>query len=396
MGKEKAVSRQGGAMTLMKIIKEIAAYHYWCRATLAALFLTSSAAVLAQQQPPGVATPPQTPGGTGAAAEATAQTAASLLRRDAPDLYTVQQGDTLWGIAQRFLNDPWRWSELWEANRDVVANPHRLYPGQTLLLDRQSGRLHLTAPLYEKRFPMVRSQAVQAIPTLPLAAIHPFLARPVVVTSQQFEGSGQIVAVDEGRTLAGLFDRVYATGVPPEATQVRLFRPLQPILARDGKRVLAYEARYLGEAEVAARDESNRGALLTITRSVSEIGVGDRLLVPEPEPLINFTPQVPDADFSAQVLTFWNPQPESGPFEVILLDAGETSGLQPGHVVALWRQPPPVAQEQQRPIVLPPRRYGLAMVFLTHAELAYALVLESSDSVRRGDRALAPGVTSAP
>ncbi len=383
-------------MTLMKIIKEITACHRWSRATLAALFLSSNLAALAQQQSPGVAALAQAPGGTGAAAEVIDRAAAPLLRHDAPDLYTVQPGDTLWGVAQRFLNDPWRWSELWEVNRNQVANPHRLYPGQTLLLDRNNGRLQLASPLYEKRFPMVRNQAVQAIPTLPLAAIHPFLARPVVVTTQQLEGSGQIVAVDEGRTIAGLFDRVYATGVPPEATHVRLFRPLQPILARDGKRVLAYEGRYLGEAEVAARDDSGRGVLLTITRSVSEIGVGDRLLVPEPEPLTNFTPKVPDADFSAQVLTFWNPQPESGPFEVILLDAGETSGLQPGHVVALWRQPPPVTHKEQRPILLPPRRYGLAMVFLTHAELAYALVLESTDSVRRGDRALAPGVTGAP
>lgn len=51
-----------------------------------------------------------------------------------PKTYTVQKGDTLWGIAKRYLGDGSRWSEIYELNRDKVSNPNLIYAGQVLAL----------------------------------------------------------------------------------------------------------------------------------------------------------------------------------------------------------------------------------------------------------------------
>jgi len=63
------------------------------------------------------------------------------LKQDAPDRYVVVPGDTLWGISGRYTDSPWRWPELWGMNREQIQNPHLIYPGYVILLDRARGRL---------------------------------------------------------------------------------------------------------------------------------------------------------------------------------------------------------------------------------------------------------------
>ena len=67
----------------------------------------------------------------------------SELAANAPDSYTVKTGDTLWDISKLFLKSPWRWPELWGMNLDQIRNPHLIYPGQVLHLDKTGGRAKL-------------------------------------------------------------------------------------------------------------------------------------------------------------------------------------------------------------------------------------------------------------
>ena len=62
-----------------------------------------------------------------------------LLKDGHPQRYVVQEGDTLWSISTQFLEDPWRWPEIWEAN-PFIDDPHLIFPGDVLVIVDKHGR----------------------------------------------------------------------------------------------------------------------------------------------------------------------------------------------------------------------------------------------------------------
>ena len=49
--------------------------------------------------------------------------------------YIVQDGDTLWDISNRFLGDPTKFNEIYDANANIIAAPELIFPGQELTIN---------------------------------------------------------------------------------------------------------------------------------------------------------------------------------------------------------------------------------------------------------------------
>src|SRR6185503_404987 len=123
------------------------------------------------------------------------------LKPNAPDRYVVVPGDTLWGIAQRFTDSPWRWPELWNMNKDDIKNPHRIYPGNVIVLDRARGRLAVEGTVQLSPRIRAESTARTVIPSIPPSAIEPFLARPLVIEYDGLDRAPTIVAAEGSRVI---------------------------------------------------------------------------------------------------------------------------------------------------------------------------------------------------
>src|SRR5215813_7034075 len=123
---------------------------------------------------------------------------AAVLKDTAPDRYIVVEGDTLWSIAGRFLQNPWQWPEIWKMNQEQIKNPNRIYPGDVIVLDRsaEEARLRLAERETVRLSPQVRIERIAAkpVPALPPAVIEPFLAKPLIVGTADLDTLPRITA----------------------------------------------------------------------------------------------------------------------------------------------------------------------------------------------------------
>ncbi|HEM45646.1 MAG TPA: LysM peptidoglycan-binding domain-containing protein, partial [Alphaproteobacteria bacterium] len=53
--------------------------------------------------------------------------------------YRVESGDTLGKIAKQFYGDAARYPALFEANKPMLKDPDKIYPGQVLRIPPQEG-----------------------------------------------------------------------------------------------------------------------------------------------------------------------------------------------------------------------------------------------------------------
>lgn len=347
----------------------------------------------------------------------------SELAPNAPDTYVVKRGDTLWDISRMYLKSPWRWPELWGMNLKALPNPHLIFPGQTLYLDKSDGYARLrTQPTggsdTVRLSPRTRTDSLAslALPTLKTHLIAPFLVEPLVADAATIEQAPRLVATTDQRVLMAAGDRVYARGNPdaPLSTKpgqprsFRVFREAIPLKDPVTGEVLGYEARYLGNAELArseTTEEISDGkgnlkqepvpATVDITSTKEEIRAGDRMLPEPPRTFKNYIPHEPQTSVNARVVSIYGSTPVAvaGQNQVIAINMGTAQGMEPGHVLTLLTQGDRVRDttaEGKPTIKLPSEHNGLAMVFLTFERVSYALLLDVRTGVRVGDRLVNP------
>ena len=322
------------------------------------------------------------------AACASAQEPAKLVDNP-PDRHIVVPGDTLWGISGKFLKEPWRWPEVWHMNKDQIRNPHRIYPGDIVLLDRSTGRpvLKIAKPVNLRLQPQVISEPIKdAIPSIPPHIIAPFISQPLVVEEDELNTAPRILAAPDDRVIMGNGDNGYVTGITDGSiANWQIYRPGKALKDPDTKEVLGYEAYYLGTARLV---EPGTPATVRILRAKEEITRGDRLIPSNESILPSYVPHKPESDIEGRIIAVFGGLVEAGRLSVVTLNKGSRDGLEPGHVVALYRNRIADTRDEQnrRELVqLPIERYGLAFVFRTFDKVSYALVMESKGSVYVND-----------
>ena len=315
-----------------------------------------------------------------------------VVREEAPDRYVVREGDTLWDIARVFLDEPWRWPDLWRVNPEI-ENPHLIYPGDEIRLRWVDGQPMLElargpgargvrlTPNQTVRFqPRVRATPLYSnIPTIDLEAIGPFLSANRVVSPTLLDQSPYVLQGESGRILVGANDQLYARGLyaaPGDTFSV--LRSAGTFVHPDTGEVLGTEAEEIGTVQVL----SSEGELSTmlVTASRADIRVGDRVVETE-ERAVNstFFPSAPDRPVDGHMLAVLDGVSQIGQYSIVALNLGSRDGIVVGNVLSVLKAGPLVRDRIANDVVrMPSTPAGLLMVFRVFEKVSYGVVLQSS------------------
>jgi LysM repeat protein len=334
------------------------------------------------------------------AAPAPAPTAAAI-NPSAPTQYTVRRGDTLWGISNVFLKNPWEWPEIWYVN-PKIQNPHRIYPGDVLVLayDKgghpqitigMAGALHLN--------PALRSSPLDdAIPTIPYASIAAFLSRPAVLSREDVKKAPYVLAFPDEHQAAGDDQVVYARGLAssPTGSRYSVMHIGDPIVDPETGKTLGFEGIYAATAVVQRPAAVTRTVLVDAARETLR---GDCMVPDSSTTPLSLSFRAPSQKVKGQIISVINNVELIGQYDIVAINRGARDGVGPGTVLAIDeagdvvpdRGPASYADTDRNllgltnTVRLPAERAGTLLVFKSYDDLSFGLVVGASTPMRVAD-----------
>jgi hypothetical protein len=309
--------------------------------------------------------------------------------------YTVVAGDTLWDIARRFLDDPWRWRELWQDN-PRIRDPHRIYPGDTIrYVEDGQGHGHIT--LSRRALPVVKLSPharveplpPEPVPTVSKVVLDKFLVQARVVDKQTLKQAPYILGSAERRLLGGAApDEVYAMGLNNDGWVDYAVYKRGTTYRNDGGDVLGYELVHVADAKLLRYGQPS---LLRLVQTSFGVNKGDLVLPRPPEQAYRFLPQPPPVGAQGHILSVFGGIRMIGQYDSVALDLGKAEDIVPGQVFAVLQ--PRDAQRDPRSGKLVQgydRRAGLLMVYQVYEHISHAVVMEARVPLRVHDLVAAP------
>ena len=350
-----------------------------------------------------------------------------VLVDDYPTSYVVQEGDTLWDIAGKFLRDPERWPQIWQAD-EYLDNPDLLYPGDTLRLSILGGTPRIFVLRgnrgVAKVSPQVREQALQsAIPAIALESIENSFTKNRIISLATFDAAPYIIANDGDNLVIGTGDEVFARGSFLYGTtsfeiyragrtyygEAQKVKRAYGLFSTTEQEVLGLEAEYLGFASIIENVESDMRKLL-INNSAKEIRVGDRLLIREVASIdATIFPTEPSENMSGKIVAFLGEEVLASQLDTVVINLGSADNLVVGDILSIQREGSNMSDQHEREkmpfrdrmralfnedrrdrVEIPGNEIGTLLVYKTFDKLSYAVILASTQPVEIANNVVSP------
>jgi hypothetical protein len=301
-------------------------------------------------------------------------------QQEEPTIYVIKKGDTLWGLSDRFIKDPYYWPNLWAKNQ-VITNPHLIYPGQKVRI-------------YPDRIELVEDGQ----PGFKTAATIPDQITPErTFTATGSEGflldsemnpSGEIIQTTQGRLMVGQDDIVYTdigtAGGAKSGNAYSIYRQAKPVNHPITGDFMGYKYLDLGSLKLTEMEQNGSRAL--IIKSYLEIGSGC-ILLPYQDKRREVSLKSATKSLDGFIIDSRLSNLTIGAGDVVYLDLGSQKGVETGNMIYVVRDIKPDPDHVTRDdIKLPQEIIGALVVVETGAKTSTALVVKSVEEIHLGDQ----------
>lgn len=337
--------------------------------------------------------------------QASPNTPPPSLKANAPHVYVVKKGDTLWDISGKFLKKPWRWPEIWASNKHV-KNPHWIYPGDRLLLCSLNGKpligkdegdgctgiiARYTGKTTQKVYPQIRIEELDnSVPVIPLQNIKQWLNQNIVINVESVKDLPYVLGNEDNRVITGKGQKIYIRG---EGVQIggrySVFRETTPYIFQDknGNKINA-GIELVQVAAGLAVEQKNDISTLELTDSYQqEVRRGD-LVLPEYQaelPTMFYPTAKNEVLAGGKIIRVLDSISRAASHSVVTLDRGMLEGAKLGQVFSISQRGEIVKDPKtKKNVELPDQKIGHLMVFKTFDHVSYAYVLDSTLPIKVG------------
>ncbi len=316
-----------------------------------------------------------------------------VLRDDHPRRYAVMPGDTIWDISATFLEQPWRWQELWPEQEDTT-----LYPGDVIhVQDNGHTQPQLQLATGERPTirltPEVRVETISApVPTIEREALRGFIDNSVIFSEADWQGAPYIIGGADGRPLMATGNAIFARGSDFVERSYRIYRPEGELRHPDNNAFIGFSMLYIGEAELEREGDP---ATLRVVSSRREVRAEDRLWpasAVDSQEVFTFNPVAAPADSYGRVLGVQGRNSLTiGRYDTVVISLGAEDGMQQGSVLEVLTPGPQLTDPRTGETVnLPQERAGLVMLYKIFDRASYGIVTEAIRDIRIADQVREP------
>lgn len=328
--------------------------------------------------------------------------AAFAAQKSAPTVYIVKKGDTLWGLSDRFMKDPYYWPDLWARNPQNIGNPHFIYPGQKLKI--YPDRIEVESVKTEAPAPPAAEKSAEAPKAAPAAPPPPVASEPQeqvaeerhftvnggegFIAGDEFKPVGFVIAGQHNRQIFAVDDVIYTDiGRARKGKVGDRFNALKRYSAISHpvtNQILGYRVVPLGTIQLTEMAEKSSKALITETFLEIEPGAA---LLPYTNKKKEVSLKAPDVDLVGYIVETRTGIQALAAGDIAYIDLGLRQGAKPGNILYVVRKAKvEINYFSTSDYDLPVDVIGALVIVDSAENTSTVLVVKSIDTIYKGDR----------